>query len=152
MSKVFVHRVRRMRDVKARLTRATLTLGLLVSLSVGQAAAQGRGGGGGGGTGSTVQGTGTAGTVPVWNGTTLLGDSLIQSGTAVTVTAPLQVNGVATLGPVGGDFAIAGSSGIGLSGTGTQAGVTGTGSTAIFPNILDFARELSPFKAAGGER
>lgn len=41
-----------------------------------------------------VKGSGTSGTLPVWNGTTYLGDSLIsQAGTGVTVNGSVQIYG-----------------------------------------------------------
>src|SRR5262245_59856233 len=64
---------------------------------------------------SSVQGSGTLGTVPVWNGTTSLGDSHIQSGTQVTVNVPLQVSGT-------------------VFGSGVKYGVSGTASGPLDPN------------------
>lgn len=56
----------------------------------------GTGGGGGGG----VSGSGTAGTVPVWSGSTALGDSpLTVSGTAVTGSGPIRATGTSATTP-----------------------------------------------------
>lgn len=55
----------------------------------------GTGGGGGG-----VSGSGTAGTVPVWSGSTALGDSpLTVSGTAVTGSGPIRATGASATTP-----------------------------------------------------
>src|SRR5688572_4202264 len=115
-----------------RLVTTAVVGGAFVLLSHGAAWAQGGGGGNGGGPQRPVQGVGTPGTVPVWTGTTTLGDSHIQSGAAVTISAPLQVSGTATLDGGGGNIAVAGSQGTGLSGSGTQRGLTGTGPTGVY--------------------
>jgi hypothetical protein len=75
-----------------------------------------------------VQGTGTPGTVPVWVDSTTIGDSIIQNGTAVTIPAPLQVTGTVTMDGGGGNIAVAGANGTGLSASGTSGGVVGTSS------------------------
>lgn len=98
-----------------------------VLLSSGQATTQGQGP-----TVQPVNGSGTPGTVPVWteSGKTL-SDSLIQSnGSAVTVSAPLRVFGRVTMNGGGGNSAVAGLAGIGLSASGTGRGLIGNGSGA----------------------
>jgi hypothetical protein len=62
-----------------------------------------------------VTGSGTPGTVPVWNGTTSLGDSHIQSGTQVTVNVPLQVSGT-------------------VFGSGVKYGISGTATGPLDPS------------------
>lgn len=65
-------------------------------MSAPQYTAPASGGGGGGG----VSGSGTAGTVPVWSGSTALGDSpLTVSGTAVTGSGPIRATGTSATTP-----------------------------------------------------
>jgi hypothetical protein len=90
-----------------------------------------------------VQGSGTAGTVPVWTGTTTIGNSHIQdNGNTLTLTEPISggvnVSGAVNVsGPVNaadgsGDIAIlAGNGGVGVRGQGSTIGVQGQGETGI---------------------
>ena len=108
-----------------RVTHLVVVGGLALSLSV-HAAAQGPPTGA---AAAPVTGSGTPGTVPVWTSGKTLGNSLITSGTSVTIAAPLRVSGIVTMGPAGGSSALAGFGGVGLSGTGTSLGLSGTGTT-----------------------
>jgi hypothetical protein len=101
--------------MKRRISTITVVIALLFSVIVANA---------------QVTGSGTPGTVPVWTGDgTMLTDSVIQSGPAgLNVSRPLQVSGTATLDGGGGNIAVAGSNGTGLSASGTTNGVVGTSS------------------------
>ena len=86
----------------------------------------GTGGGGGGG----VSGSGTAGTVPVWSGSTALGDSpLTVSGTAVTGSGPIRATGTSATTPAftGSDT----DTGLYFPAVGNQLRLSTAGSLAI---------------------